>query len=520
MSGWGREGCYAAWMRQGFRLGRSRGPKSVGCWLSVLLAVVAGCGGKSKEGTRETRVEDGDASLDGGLTSGDGGLQEAGGHGYGSGGQSSGTNGSETRSGNTGVTTVNTMPVATTSPVTTSPVTTGPAMTSGSPLRPDWVPVESVAESLSNCSGKLEQNNRWCSYQTLCGTVKLNSRCERDGVAWQCTCELGDSPRSYSLTGVEEGTPCVASLEVCSPDRKRDPSPVCDVEIERVSAEECQVLEVCRTTMELKDGHTATAVDKNPLNDCATDPDTGDVYCSCAKTGGYARVEGLPVEQTCEALVPACNAELSPGDDEKVCADADFVYREGYCSLTQECGVRMDLEGGYALFSPGPQQVACSQEEGCQCLGTHTLSLNASGELTEDRCDVAHEFCHGGVTASPVGEISVSEVETKGAEGSCLRFADISQWASWDTDKSVQLTSNIDVQCTRDGTGWQCSCKSGTNSSPVFSVTGTNANAVCDEAFTRCVTRAKLTGANAAVYVAGKAFEFLPESAVDGDAGP
>lgn len=511
--------CYAAWMGHKIVGSNEKWGGSAGGWLGLVLAVANGCGGKAKDDTRETSAAGADASLDAGgswangdAAAGDGGTLGSVTHdsaGLGSGATTAG--GNDTDGTNTASTT------ATTPPNDTTPTATSAATTSGAPLRPGWVPVESIAESLSNCSGKLEENNNWCSYQTLCGTVKLNSRCERDGDEWQCTCELGDNPRSYGLAGVEDVSACVASLAVCSPDRKPDPTPVCSVEVKQVSVDECKALEVCHTTAALDDGLTATVVDEYALNECAADPDTGNVYCQCLPTGGLLRVDDLPLDQTCGALVSACDAGLPASGEGLSCSAEDFIQRADYCSLVRECGEHMNLGEGHALIGPTPQQVACSDDAGCECLGTHTLSLNASGELDEDRCEIAEEFCHGGVTVSPAEAVSLVGIQTQGAASSCESSATASQWMSWDTEKSVQLTGPLGVDCTRDSDEWQCTCVSGSNSSPAFMASGANANAVCEDALELCAARGRMSATNAADYAARAAFEFLPESFDDAD---
>lgn len=290
---------------------------------TVAVFAASACGGKSKDRTGETQNGSPDASVD----AGDAGQQieqsslDASSLGTETSGDTANVN--DSSHSETTTTATSTAPGSTTSTMTaTENGTTATTDNSGTELRPDWVLIEPIAEGLSNCSAKLEKNDNFCVYSALCGTVSLASRCELQEDGWECTCERPwADDREYRLTGVQGTSACEASLVLCAPVAPREPTPVCDTEIDDISDDTCAASEHCRTTVPLGDGVTAHVVEKEGSSACSTTPADGTITCTCGDSNETATMYGLPLEEACKTLVPLCKAGL-PAPNDTIEADA------------------------------------------------------------------------------------------------------------------------------------------------------------------------------------------------------
>ncbi len=147
------------------------------------------------------------------------------------------------------------------------------------------------------------------------------------------------------------------------------------------------------------------------------------------------------------------------------------------------------------------------------------VHARASGDIDGERCEVMEEFCYGGITAVPTGEIDVRSEGTQGADEQCTGTAEATQWVTWGEDRSVELTSVINANCSRvENDTWSCSCQSGEMyTTDAFEVEGQQYDDTSSSALDSCVARARIVPTDEP-NVTGYWFEFLPLIA-EADAG-
>lgn len=488
--------------------------------VTAIVAAVSGCGGNSKDPTGQTHDRPSDAAVDGGSkaepedaslfdASMDTTLADDAATMGSSGQQESATTVSST--------------LTSTSVSTSAPMDTSRTMpdTAGE-LRPGWVAVEPVADGLSNCSARLDRSDGLCVYSVLCGTVELGSRCELRDDAWQCTCQLSASPeRTYTLTGEPESSACELSLELCSPTRPPDPTPVCETELESLSDVGCAASERCRTPAELNEGVDVEILESGAGTTCAKDSVDGTTVCQCRDSGASAVLFEVPLEQACTSLVPLCKTGFPSAEATATFACSAGLSSQGedFCQIERMCGPKMDFEGGYAILDASSQRVECSGSSGCECSGTDFVAARASGELDAGQCDVMAEFCQGEVTVVPTGPVSISSIETQGSDRVCTGSAIARQWATWTNEKSVELEGLVLTECVRgDANAWTCSCDSGKNRTASFEAQGLDFDDACGGALEHCMARIHFVPTNASDYSDGASLVFVSDPA-EADAG-
>src|SRR5690606_21481740 len=131
---------------------------------------------------------------------------------------------------------------------------------------------------------------------------------------------------------------------------------------------------------------------------------------------GSADLYEVPLDEACKAVVPWCKTGFPVPDEtwELACSDETVTgpsesEPEGdvnRCSIRRECGGRLEVGPGFALFAPGVQSVEC-EGSSCTCEGKHSFLVEPSGDTDAATCRMLDDFCYGDVTATPTGTISV-----------------------------------------------------------------------------------------------------------------
>lgn len=400
---------------------------------------------------------------------------------------------------------------------------------SGSTLQPDWVPIEPIAEGLSDCSANLQQNETWCSYPVNCGDSSLISRCVLTDDVWQCTCRNGSAPqREYTLAGEMATTPCEVSIALCVPNQAPEPAQVCEIANESLSVDYCAAVESCVTTIELNDNLTAVVTAKSAYSECSGEERGSMLNCRCSNRIGSADLYEVTVEEACKAVLPWCKTGFPVPDEtwEFACTDetvinpaaSDTENEVDRCIIQRECGRRLDVGQGFAVLEHALQSVEC-EGSSCTCDGDHHILVEPSGDSDAATCIMLDEFCYGDVTATPIGAISITNEQMEGDETSCSGAATAEQWVSWGEGAAVGLTGDIWTFCEpTDSLTWSCRCASSGSDSENFELQGSDSTQPCEGALDRCTARARVVPTLNTRHPHRARFEFLPESAMP-DAG-
>jgi hypothetical protein len=230
--------------------------------------------------------------------------------------------------------------------------------------------------------------------------------------------------------------------------------------------------------------------DERPVNACS---DYGDsMSCQCNSEYQRHNVYGVDGTESCDVLLDICKG-VTPISEELVCDDASLYVSQTYCSFSQTCGARTELDaeaGVYAITRLGTTTSQCGLYEGvqnCSCTGPEYqyFSIEVESLSLGDACRASGSVCTSRETLVATEPAECVDVTTVASGPTCTMSARCSVSASRD-DSILKVYGPLGAGCSKSGDDWACTCRSGANVGEAFTASGNDGIDACNEASTYC----------------------------------